>query len=261
MDPHAVLGVARSATPEEIKSAYRKLAKEHHPDRHGGSEDAKARFQEIQNAYDALRADKPRPQAEQQQRDFHSTNAHDMFEEMMRRHFHGAGFSHESRHTVMHAYLEVTLEQAFTGCQSDFRLPHGMGVETVKVDIPAGVQHNEALVHQINENGVNVTLQIVIRMRQHQNFARQGDDLLCRLDVEFLDAILGCRTTATTLTGEEIEVEVPPNSGPHTVIRVAGHGMPVRGNPSQRGDLHVHLGVLFREFTEEERAVLAQLRK
>jgi hypothetical protein len=52
MNPHEVLGVAPNATPSDIKSAYRKLAKEHHPDRNGGSEASARKFQEIQNAYD-----------------------------------------------------------------------------------------------------------------------------------------------------------------------------------------------------------------
>lgn len=266
MNPYEVLGVATSATPAEVKTAYRKMAKQHHPDQHGGSEDAKRKFQEIQAAYDMLRDDKPQQQRQQHNQHQQSNSGwsfhfgggdpSQMFEEMMRQH-------HEAmrRATPMYqAYIEITLEEALTGVQRDFTLPN---METIKIDVPAGIDHGQAFVladavpaHDGMQAG---SLQIVIRLHRHTTFGRQGSDLITKVEIDILDAILGCEKEITTLSGEKVRIKLAPNTKPDTVVRISQHGMPVM-HSSTRGDLHAHVMVVFREFTEEQRKVLEQLR-
>jgi DnaJ-class molecular chaperone len=258
MNPRAVLGVAQDATPEQIKSAYRKLAMQHHPDQHGGSETATQKFQEIQAAYDMLRDDKPQSRQQQQQRDpfqgmHNPQDIHDMFAEMFRR--------QQQMNATYHAFSEITLQQAFEGCRVSFNLPNGANYD---VDIPKGVNDNQSMIVQGAGGKENAqqppgNLQVTIRVRPDPVFGRQGINLLCKVDVDILDAILGCDKEIKTFTGEKITIVVPPNSAPNTVITVKGEGMTILNSPN-RGDLLVHLMVAFREFTPAQREILKQLK-
>lgn len=265
MNPYEVLGVANNATPEEIKAAYRKLAMKHHPDQHGGSEEATAKFQEIQAAYDMLRADKPKREQQHQHRQpppgwtfhFGGGDPSSMFEEMIRRHQEAAMHAE----MIYQAYTEITLEEAFSGCEREFNLPNG---QTITVAIPAGIEHGQyiTLKDAITEDKDTKkgTLRIVVRVHTHPTFERYGSLLTSKAEVGILDAILGCEKEITTITGQTIRIKLPPNTKPGTVITVPGEGMPVPNQDGARGDLQVLIFVNFREFSEEERKILEQLR-
>lgn len=256
MNSYQILGVAETATPDEIKAAYRKMAMKHHPDQHNGSDEAKLKFQEVQNAYDELRSDGKRKQYNTQNPFEGMGGVHDMFDQMFRQHFHQQPTNHD-----YHAFSEITLLRAFEGCKVEFHLPTG---KSVQVDVPKGVHDGQTIVFHgaggiDNPNLPPGNLNIVIRIKPNSTFGRQGDDIVSKVDVDLLDAILGCSKEIKSLLGETIKIDIPPNSKPQSTIRVPGQGMPIQ-NSDARGDMLIYLMVEFKEFSEEERSVLATLR-
>lgn len=260
MNPHSVLGVAADASPSDIKSAYRKLAMEHHPDRNGGSEESARKFQEIQDAYDMLRTDK-KPQARSDTfhesnytRRYHTGTMDEMFEQFFRRQQMG--------NPSMQATCDITLEQAFAGCSMTFTLPTG---QQATVDIPAGVDHGQVIRVPEGAGAPNPDfppgdLNIVVRLRPHQTFHRQGMTLLTRVPVNVLDIICGCEKEVVTITGERVKFTIPENSTPESTIVVPDHGMNrVGGN--ERGSLIVHLQAVYPEFDAKQLRALKRLQK
>lgn len=255
MNPYETLGVSSDASPEDIKKAYRKLAKEHHPDRHGGSEEAAEKFRTIQAAYDMLRSDKPK----QQQNEFHNHGQHDAarsfheaFEQMFRHHQ-----QHREQFHVM-AFVDLTLAQMMVGVKAKIKNNDG---EIIEVDIPAGAFHGQQILVKDKGgkmNGQRGMLIVNVRQIAHQNYARQGDHLLTKVQLDLIDALVGTECEIELLNGEKKSFEVEANSNPQTVIILKNEGMPNLEN-GQRGNLYVHLDITYRNFTKEELDVLSSL--
>jgi DnaJ-class molecular chaperone len=265
MNPHKVLGVAPNATPSEIKTAYRKLVKEHHPDRNGGSESSARKFQEVQSAYDMLRADKkPKQQAQDQQgfhQNFHQHGFHFSFDmDQM--------FNHMREHVgnpSMHAQVEISLEQAFKGCTVDFKIgTQGGAPRDVVVSIPAGIGHGQTVrvkgvAGQPNPNHPPGDLMVTVLVRRHPIFHRLGMTLLTQIDVDLIDMLTGTEVEIPLLEGGTQKLVIMPNSSPDSVYSLVGKGMAVP-NSSSRGDLQVKLNPRFRNFTQEQLEVLRSLK-
>lgn len=253
MNPYEVLGVSSDSDADQIKTAYRKLAMQHHPDRNGGSEEASAKFQQIQDAYDMLRSDKPRsPQNEQQQHQ-HFHDIHDMFNHF----FHRQQMSNPN----LQAMCEITLEQAFHGCSLTFDI----NGKSIIVQIPAGIdQHQTVRVPgaggQQNPNFPPGDLHVTVRLRPHDRFHRAGMTLQCGVEIDLLDLLTGRNIDVFTITGEKKIISVPENSNPNTTVTIAGEGMPVV-NSDGRGDLIVHFAVKYPTFTKKQLAALRKLKK
>ena len=252
MNPHAVLGVANDATPDQIKAAYRKLAMKHHPDRNGGSDDAAKKFQEIQSAYDMLRSDKPKA-PQQEEMNFHHAHMHDIFDHFFTR--------APQVNPSLQAVCDITLEQAFSGCAVTF----SVNGKSVVVDIPAGANHGHVIriaegAGKPNPNLPAGDLHVVIRLKPHDRFQRHGMTLLSVARVELLDLLIGKEIEIRTITGEPKKVTIPENSNPTTVLTVAGEGMPAM-NSSSRGDLMIHFEVDYPPFSKRNLASLRKMKK
>jgi curved DNA-binding protein len=253
MNPHAVLGVEANATPEEIKSAYRKLAMKHHPDRNGGTDEASRKFQEIQDAYDMLRSDKPKQQHQHQQHQHHDFNMHDMFEHFFR--------GQQMGNPNMQAVCNISLEQAFQGCTVNF----AVNGKAVVVDIPAGIDNGQVVrvpgaAGQQNPNFPPGDLHVVVRMMNHAHFHRHGMTLLVKMRVNLLDLLTGCQIEVPTIKGEKKKVAVPENSNPSSTVVVEGEGMNVM-NSDDRGDMIIHFETEYPTFTKKQLQALRKMKK
>lgn len=262
MNPHKVLGVEPNATPSEIKSAYRKLVKDLHPDRNGGSEEKTRQFHEVQAAYETLTKE-PQQQARGNARDFHpgmggfhfSFDMEDMFQHM-RQHMGNAN---------VHAQAAISLENAFKGCTVDFGInTPGQAPRTVTVTIPAGVGHGQTVRvkgagGQQDPNHPAGDLLVTIVVQQHPVFHRLGMTLMTQIDVDILDLLTGCEVEIPLIEGGTEKLRVMPNSSPESNYSIVGKGMTVP-NSSSRGDLVVKLKPRFREFTDEQLEVLRSLK-
>lgn len=239
MNYYEILGVERSATDEEIKRSYRKLAAKYHPDRTGGDT---AKFQEIQQAYDNLsdpqkRAsyDNPHPQFNHGGGfggpSFHFGHGHsinDIFDRMFRQQA-----SHIFRTTMW-----ITLEQVLTGAEENIKLNIDNEQRYIKVQVPRGVLDGA----QFKLDGVipNASLLVEFKTHQHLKFQRNGANLQYKEKISVLKLITGTDIQLTTLAGTTIEVKVPPFTQPNTILKISGAGLPYMNSP-QVGDLHVLL--------------------
>lgn len=275
MDDHyQTLGVDKTATQEEIKSAYRKLASKNHPDRGGDT----ATFQKIQAAYDVLgdatkRAeyDNPQPQG-----GFHFHQGGGVppgFEDILRN-FHGFGdiFGHmhqrpQQRNRILNLQTAITLEEAFSGKElvANIQLPSGRD-QIINVKIPAGV--NDGTVLRLREIGDDTfsniprgDVHLSITVMPHSTFSRQGDDLIKEITVNALDAILGTNVTVNTIDGKTLNITVKEGTQPGTTLSATGYGMPNMHNGNFKGRLLLPVKIVIpTNLTNDQKTLINQAR-
>ena len=238
-DHYATLGVARTATPDEIKRAFRKLASQHHPDKGGNTQ----KFQEIQAAYDTLgdaakRAayDNPQPQFAGMPGGAHF-NMNDIFSSM----FGGQSpFGQQPRrqqsHTRMTLWIRMT-DVAQGGTRPvAVGTPHGQS--TIEVEIPLGINDGDNVQYQGLAPGGG---DLVIQFRVHPDpiWQRNGLDLVTDVTADIWSMILGSDITVRTLTGSALTTSMPPHTQPKTLIRLRGHGL--RDRSGNTGDLMIRV--------------------
>ncbi|TAM70095.1 MAG: molecular chaperone DnaJ [Microbacteriaceae bacterium] len=319
-DHYEVLGVDRNATPEEIKKAYRKLARELHPDVNPSPE-ASERFKSVTHAYDVLSDPHQREQYDlgPQQGAF-SGAGFGGFGDIFETFFGGGGGargpkSRRERGQDALLRVEVDLDEVIFGTHRDLEVDtavvcetcggsccqpgtapvtcdicHGTGQlqravrsllgnvmtstpcgtcrgygtviatpcvtcqgqgrvrarRTVPVDIPAGVDTGLRLQMPGSgetgpAGGPNGDLYLEIRVKHHEVFSRDGDDLLCTLVVAMTDAILGTHVNVKALDGD-IDVELRPGTQSAEVLTIKGRGI-TRLRGSGRGDLRIGVQV------------------
>ena len=268
-NPYEVLGVKPSATDAEIRKAYRKLAKQCHPDLHPGNEAASARFREINAAHDFLSDPSKRQRFDRGEID---ADGHESFvrgQEWQRGGF-GFGFdpSAASHHGSAHNFrfefgggddvsglfshlfgdastrrsdprwasdprlaLKVDFIEAVIGGKRRLTLPGGRSLD---VSIPAGITDKQVLrLGGQAEGGGDLLLEVQIA--PHPIFRREGDDIHVDLPITLAEAIEGGSVTVPTIMGR-VAVKVPPNSNSGRVLRLKGKGI-------RHGDQYITLVV------------------
>ncbi len=268
-DYYKILGVKADASEDEIKRAFRKLAREHHPDRHQGPDQAKAeaRFKEISAANDVLSDPQKRQQYDQMRsyfshagggpgmgggpfggagpswggsaRGFESHRGFESplgWEDLFGAFFGGAGprpapGTRPGPGAEISASLEVSLEEAYHGTTREVRNPRSGA--RLRVKIPAGVETGSTV------RAGDLTLGITVL--PDPRFEREGDDLRCELPITFLEAIDGGEVPVATLDGS-VKMKIPPRTQSGRTFRLKGKGMP-RLKGEGRGDLYVKVAI------------------
>src|SRR6056300_500072 len=195
MDLYTVLGIPRTASPDEIKKAYKKQAMRHHPDR-GGNPDE---FRKVTEAYDVLSNsdkkaayDNPQPGFSFRSQDFAQGNPFEgtPFESIFRQ-------RQTPRNRDVQMPVNVTLRDIVTGNRVaiNYQLSTGR-IETVTIDIPPGAKHGdqiryEGLGDEGNKNYPRGNLIVQIRVRKHRDWARDGDNLTTKKSVNLFDFLTG----------------------------------------------------------------------
>lgn len=287
-DYYEVLGVSRGASSDEIKKAFRRLAREYHPDVNKAP-DAEARFKEINEAYEVLSDPEKRKLYDRMgssyreyQRaggdprnydwsqwtggmpfGFGRGGARRVYEEdidlgdLIREMFSGQTVR-EPRD--FEQAIEITLEEAYHGTT---RLLQKAGQPDIEVSIPRGVKTGSK-VRVRGQGGKNARgqagdLYLVIEIKPHPVYERKGDDLYRDIQVDAFTAMLGGEATVETLAGT-IAVKVPPGTSSGKLIRLRGRGMPKLNKANEYGDLYLRVLVTVpTDLTESEKEQLEKM--
>jgi len=270
-DPYLVLGVARDASADEIKQAYRALARELHPDVNQGNRRSEDRFKEVSAAYDFLSDSAKRAQFDNGEIDATGAvrrrarpdprwgnpgrgaqsgfgfgdNADDILSELMRRRDKGRAWSagtgqpqqgQDSRHKLTVSFVEAAL-----GATRRVTLVTGKSLD---VRIPPGSVDGQAL--RLKGQGHPGTLAadgdayIDIAVEPHPYFSRRELDVLVEVPVSLQEAVLGGKVTVPTVDGK-VSLSIPAGSNTGSVLRLKGKGI---AGPHGRGDQMVTLKVV-----------------
>lgn len=277
-DHYETLGVARTATAEQIKSAFRKLAKEHHPDKHPGDETAKARFQEINSAYQELSdPDKRAAYDRGPQPDFqggfrggfggfhtHPGGGVD-FEEILRQAMYGNNPQEPTRNRDINLNYQITLEEAFQGKETDVNFKVNGEARTVRLKVPAGIDsgiriryHGSG--HKDDASMPPGDLYVSVQVGRHYRFMRHGPHLETSIQIDYLDAMLGAEVQVPTIEGNNIALKVPAGITPGQSMRAQGKGMPVVGRQGVRGDMFIEVVIVAPTLNDAQKALLAQVK-
>ena len=267
--PYEILGVAREASPEEIRRSYLRLAKKLHPDLNPGDKAAEERFKEVSAAHDFLSdpekrmrfdrgeidasgAERPRepyykdfaagPDASRYENssgyaDF--TDEDSLFADLLRRQ---ARQSRYARGADLSYRLAIEFLEAVNGATKRLTLPGG---DSLDVTIPAGIEDGQVLrlrgkgERAIGGGGDGDAL-VEIAINPHKFFVRQGADILVDLPITLSEAALGGQVEAPTPTGPVI-LTIPKGSNTGKVLRLRGKGVPRHGGA---GDELVKLKIM-----------------
>ncbi len=268
VDYYACLGLNRAASAQAIRQAFRRLAREYHPDLRPGDSEAERRFIQISEAYEVLSDPQKRSRYDalgsqwedftdfaqsfhSWQRERHGIDYPAELFEMPFSAFYEAFFA-EPSHPSHPGEIEITLLEVLTGTTR--RLFQAAG-EACVLEIPSGVQPGDKL----RQPEINVAYEVVFQ--PHERFRARGAQLDAQVTVTDYDAILGCRIQCETLTGFEW-LEIPAGSQAGHIFRLPGQGLPLAQHSEQRGDLWLTLVVVTSvNLSREERRLLERFRQ
>lgn len=294
IDYYKVLGVESNATQEEIRKAYRKMAKRYHPDRNKEDPNAKERFQEINEANEVLSSPEKRRkydeygenwrhadefEAQRQKyntasggydfggfggfgdfsrRSGNASGFSDFFEEL----FGGGAFSRQRNGEDIHATLSIPLRDAATTHKQTFTV----NGRNIRITIPAGVQDGQTIRLRgygnppPSPNGTNGDLLITFSIETDGTFTRKGNNLHTSANISLYTMLLGGEAIIPTLNGNA-RVTIKPGTQPDSMIRLKGKGFPLYKQENSFGDLIVTLKLKLPQLNEKQRALLRQMQQ
>jgi curved DNA-binding protein len=242
-DHYQTLGVSDTASPDEIKKAYRSLANKHHPDK-GGDQ---AKFKDISVAYDTL--SNPQKKAEyDNQRKYGGTQFHfnsgdfQQFQDIF-----GGGFDPFTarsnpfadmfgrplrKNKDLNISCHISLVDSYNGKQLEatYKLPSGKP-QTVVINVPPGINHGETIRYQglgddtiphLPRGHLNVTIIII----PDPVFVRQGDDLYTTIEITPIEAMIGCKKQVKFISGETKMIDIRAGIESGAEFASGGHGFP-----------------------------------
>jgi len=244
MDHYAILGISKTATPDEIKKAYRKLASQHHPDKGGDT----TKFQEIQTAYDTLsdpqkrqQYDNPTPQGFQGfqqgpgnfQWNVNGMDLNDIFGQMFGQAHPG---TRRPGNQMLRTTINVSLMESYHGATKILELNTPAGKKILEIRVPKGIKSHDQLRY---DNVIEHTILLVeFMVLPDLKFTRQDNDLFCNQSISVLDLIVGTTIPFTSIDGKELQVTIKPKTQPYMQVKLLGKGMPI-ANSDRYGDQYI----------------------
>jgi DnaJ-class molecular chaperone len=280
-DPYTELGVARGAKADEVRRAFRKLAKELHPDKNPGNAKAEERFKRVSAAFDILGDEEKRKKFDRGEIDadgreisrgfnggggygggdpfgrggpgaqagfggggFEGVDLNDIFGEILGGRG-GRGFGGPAKGQDVRAKVEIDLEDAIQGGRKRIAFADG---RTIEVNIPKGAIDGQML--RLKGQGAPGRAGpgdaiIELAFKPHPTFRREGDNLIMDLPVTVPDAVLGAKVEAQTPDGP-VTLTVPKGANGGQTLRLKGRGLPT-GRAGVRGDLMAKIQIVLPE--------------
>jgi curved DNA-binding protein len=262
------LGVSETASDNEIKSAFRKLAAQHHPDK-GGSE---TKFKEINEAYDTLKNTHKRQEYDTMRKygqrnmgsgEGFSFNINDMFDEdVFQDFFSGFGFTPGGGRGRTRVYrnqprqnrnvnirLTLSIKEVYTACEKTIsvRLPSGRD-EIVHIKVPAGCQDGVTFKYRgmgddTDTNLPRGDLLVTVSVLDSDGYTRKMNDLWTDKTITAFEAMRGAEFKIRTLDDRILNVHVPAGTQPGAVINIKGQGMPVHDALNIKGNIYVRINI------------------
>ncbi|OGI11512.1 MAG: hypothetical protein A2Y40_01685 [Candidatus Margulisbacteria bacterium GWF2_35_9] len=271
IDPYKLLGVSEKSTDAEIKAAYRKLSKKHHPDLNPGNKEAENKFKEINNSYDMIK-DKESRQKYNEQKEYedyqknqsthskrqgpfynqtqtsqgrYNTNFSGHYEDLFSSIFGGRvprdDFEMNRPAQDVHYELQITFDEAVLGIEKEIVLAKG---KNLKVKIPPGIEDGTKL--RFKGQGLSGTKKgsfgdayVEIHVNQSKQFTRKGNDLYLDVPITLYEAILGGKIEVQTVGGKAT-LTIPPHSNTGTKLRMKNKGYRQKAT-DHHGDQFVEL--------------------
>jgi curved DNA-binding protein len=261
-DAYETLGVPRGASDAEIKKAYRRLAGQHHPDKGGDT----ARFQEIQSAYETLtdpqkrvQHDNPNPfghgfqQAGPGFHEFHfgGGGPEDIFQQFFNHSFGGNPFARQQqprRNKDLRVQISISLASTLEQQKKTISVQTTKGDRyNVDVDIPRGVNNGTTIKYtQMGDNMFDTLtrgdLYVIINVENDNRFELHGNTVITKLQINSLEAIVGCDKIVQGIDGKEYSIKIPQGCQYGTKFGLQAQGL-YQMNTSHRGDLVVDVVV------------------
>ena len=288
-DPYLELGVPRTASADELRRAFRKLAKQYHPDKNQGNKDAEEKFKRVSSAFDLLGDEEKRKKFDAGEIDadgrevfrgfggagrggpsnqagggfrgggaqFEDVDLGDILGEMFgARGGRQGGFGGPQRGADVRTRLEIDLEEAISGAKRRIAFSDGRALD---ITIPKGASDGQVLrlkgQGSPGRAGAGDAL-IELAIRPHPIFKREGDNLVMDLPVSVPDAVLGGKVEAPTPEGA-VTLTVPPGSNSGSTLRLKGRGL--TGATGRRGDLMARLVVTLPDHPDAELQKFAEV--
>jgi curved DNA-binding protein len=290
-DYYQILGLERSASVDDVRKAYRKLAMKYHPDRNPGDKSAEERFKDINEAYQVLSDPGKRARYDQlgseysnwQHRggapgdfdwsqwfggqpggtrveygDVNDIFGQDAFSDFFRSIFGGMGRGPQTstRPRSAPAYqqsITISLDEAYRGTTRAFQ----SGDRSVTVRIPAGVKTGSK-VRAAGAGPDGSDLYLLVEVTEDPRFERQADDLRTSASIDAFTAALGGEVEVETMEGT-VTLKIPAGTQPEQVFRLAGRGMPRLRSTQNKGDLFVRVKVRIpRDLTPRQKELLEE---
>ncbi len=288
-DYYKILGLERSASADEVRKAYRKLAMQYHPDRNPGDKQAEEKFKEINEAYQVLSDQQKRARYDQlgsaysswqrqgggpgdfdwsqwmsgqpggnvrvEYGDLNDLFGEGVFSDFFRSIFGGmGGVGTSSRTRATPTYQQqvvITLQEAYQGTTRTFQ----SGGRELTVRIPKGVRTGS----KVRAAGVapdGSDLYLIIEVAEDSRFEREGDDLRTSSVIDAFTAMLGGEVELETMEGS-VKLKIPAGTQPEQVFRLAGRGMPHLKGAQLKGDLFVRVKVQIpKQLSSEQKSLL-----
>jgi DnaJ-class molecular chaperone len=277
-DYYAALGVSRTAKPEEIKKAYRKMARQYHPDVNPNDKAAEERFKEISEAFDVLSDEKKRsiydkfgyysdnitPEAAAGAgygfdfSRFDASNFQDIFSDIFSNlRGHGSQvYTQPERGADLESPVSISFDEAMHGTSITVEIPRPGARESISVKVPAGVDTGSRIrVAGKGNNGMYGgqpgDLYIVTNVGSHPYFKRKGDNIYCTIPITVPEAALGAKIEVPTIEGKA-RLKIPPGTQSGQQFRLREKGAPSLRGGGLRGDQYVEVKIVLPKVISEE---------
>ncbi len=294
VDYYKILGIDKSATPKDIKNAYRKLARKHHPDLNPNDKDAKKNFQLVNEANEVLSDPEKRKKYDEYGNDWQHA---DEFEKQKQyRHPEDSGFGSRGKRNSGAQYggdfseffesmfggaagsgrgrqmkyrgedytseLHLELVDAYTTHQQTI----SVNGRKIRITVPAGIENGQTIKISghgspgIN-GGPNGDLYITFSIANHSIFKRLGNNLYATIELDLYTAVLGGELILDTLNGK-VKLKVKPETQNGSKVKLKGKGFPVYKHEGQSGDLLVTYSIQIpTNLTDQQKELFTQLAK
>lgn len=289
VDYYKILGVTKTASEGDIKSAYRKLARKHHPDLNPNDKDANKRFQQLNEANEVLSDPGKRKKYDQYGKDWKHADQFEQANQSGRRQNNGGNYSYAQegfgdgdfssffesmfggsggrsqakyKGQDLNAELHVDLLDAYTTRQQTITVNN----KNIRITIPAGVEDKQVLKLKGHgapgaNGGPAGDLLVTFVIANNTKFKRLKNDLYTTMDLNLYTAVLGGEVMVDTMSGK-VKLKVNPETQNGSKIKLKGKGYPVYKKEGEFGDLYITYNILIpTNLTEQQKELFEQLSK